>query len=44
MALLVSMIHAQGFMLGQKVGMMTRVMCINAVYQKVSCILPPLSY
>ena len=36
MALLVSLIHAQGFLLGQKVGMMTRVMFINAIYQKVS--------
>ena len=35
MALIITVIHGHGFLLGQKIGMMSRVMCTNAIYQKV---------
>ena len=36
MALTVTVMHAHAFLLGQKIGMMVRVMCTDAIYQKVS--------
>jgi ATP-binding cassette subfamily C (CFTR/MRP) protein 4 len=35
MSLFVTVIHGHGFLVGQKAGMMARVMCTNAIYQKV---------
>lgn len=35
MALMVTVIHGHGFILGQKIGMMARVICTSAIYQKV---------
>ena len=37
MSLFVTVIHGHGFLVGQKAGMMARVMCTNAIYQKVQC-------
>ena len=36
MALVITLLHGHGFLIGQKVGMICRVMCTNAIYQKVS--------
>ena len=36
MAFVITLLHGHGFLIGQKVGMMSRVMCTNAIYQKVS--------
>lgn len=35
MAFTVALIHGHGFILGQKEGMMIRIMFSNAIYQKV---------
>ena len=36
MALLIGVLHCHGFLLGQNVGMMARVLSTGAIYQKVS--------
>ena len=38
MALTNMMLHSHGFLLGQKIGMMTRIICTGAIYQKVGCV------
>ena len=35
MAFVVSLLHGHGFLAGQKAGMIARVMCTTAIYQKV---------
>jgi ATP-binding cassette subfamily C (CFTR/MRP) protein 4 len=35
MAFVITLLHGHGFLIGQKVGMMSRVMCTNAIYQKI---------
>lgn len=35
MAFVITLLHGHGFLIGQKVGMICRVMCTNAIYQKV---------
>ena len=35
MSIFVTVIHGHGFLHGQKAGMIARVMCTNAIYQKV---------
>ena len=37
MAFVITLLHGHGFLIGQKVGMICRVMCTNAIYQKVRC-------
>lgn len=37
MAFTVTLIHGHGFILGQKAGMIARITCSNAIYQKVFC-------
>jgi ATP-binding cassette subfamily C (CFTR/MRP) protein 4 len=35
MAFVITLLHGHGFLVGQKVGMISRVMCTNAIYQKI---------
>ena len=35
MALVIMMLHCQGYLIGQKIGMMARIICTGAIYQKV---------